>query len=112
MGAPYECHVFVCTNRRPDGHPRGSCAAKGSEPLRDRLKSEVGKRGLAGKIRVNAAGCLDTCEEGISIVVYPEATWYGRVTEADVPELVDEHLVGKAPVERLKMNFDALPKKG
>ncbi|MBI3184826.1 MAG: (2Fe-2S) ferredoxin domain-containing protein [Myxococcales bacterium] len=103
MPPPYERHVFVCTNRRPEGHQKGCCASKGSEEVRDLLKAEVGRRGLSGRVRVNAAGCLDACERGVSVVVYPEAVWYGGVTSADVAELVDEHLVKGRPLERLLM---------
>jgi (2Fe-2S) ferredoxin len=106
MSAPYECHLFICTNRRPDGHPRGSCAAKGSEEVRARFKSEIDKRGLRDTVRANAAGCLDVCEHGVSVVVYPEGTWYGRVTVDDVATIVEQHVVGGKPVERLRMPLD------
>lgn len=103
MPAPYQHHVFVCTNRRPDGSPRGCCATKGSEEVRLLLKKELDKRGVKGTIRANSAGCLDTCEQGISVVVYPEAVWYAGVTKEDVPEIVEQHLIGGRPVERLRM---------
>ncbi|MHB1847145.1 MAG: (2Fe-2S) ferredoxin domain-containing protein [Deltaproteobacteria bacterium] len=100
---PFKRHVFVCTNRRPDGHPKGCCAEKGSEALRDRLKAELGRRGREGEIRAHAAGCLDACEYGPTLVVYPEGVWYGRVTPADVDEIVERHLVHGEPVERLRI---------
>ncbi len=96
-------HVFVCENRRPDDDPRGSCACKGSEEIRAALKAELKRRGLGKAVRANAAGCLDACADGPSIVVYPEGVWYGHVTLADVPELVESHLVNGVPVERLRM---------
>ncbi len=94
-------HVFVCENQRPEGDPRGCCRAKGSPAIREALKAELKKRGLQGLVRANAAGCLDACAFGPSIVVYPEGVWYGRVTVADVPEIVESHLVNGKPVERL-----------
>ncbi|HVE81839.1 MAG TPA: (2Fe-2S) ferredoxin domain-containing protein [Myxococcales bacterium] len=108
MGPPYQRHVFVCTNRRPDGHPKGCCATKGAEAVKDLLKAETKLRGLKGAVRVGSSGCLDTCEHGVSIVVYgaaepPGGTWYERVTVQDVKEIIDEHLVGGRPVERLRM---------
>ena len=99
----FERHVFVCTNHRPPGHPRGCCSAKGSEAIREALKAEVAVRGLKGKVRVNVAGCLDQCEHGVTVVVYPDAVWYGFVTLADVPELVQTHLVEGRPVSRLHL---------
>lgn len=95
-------HVFVCENRRPEGDPRGSCAAKGSPAIRQALKAELERRGLEGLVRANSAGCLDACAVGPSMVVYPEGVWYGGVTVADVPEIVESHLVGGRPVERLR----------
>jgi (2Fe-2S) ferredoxin len=100
---PYARHIFICTNRRPDDNPKGSCAAKGSEEVRLRLKQELDARGLKHEVRANAAGCLDACERGICVVVYPEGVWYGGVTLDDVRQIVDEHIVGGRPVERLRM---------
>ncbi len=105
MPPRFERHVFVCTNRRAEGNPKGCCASKGSEALREALKSEVWKRGLAKTVRVNSSGCLDACEHGPSVVVYPEGVWYARVSPADVAELVEQHLAGGKPVERLRLKF-------
>src|SRR5918996_2071589 len=102
---PFKHHVFVCTNRRPDDHPKGSCAQKGSEEIRERFKRALANRGLAKEIRANVAGCLDQCEHGCSVVVYPEGVWYGHVTVDDVEEIVEEHLVNGRIVERLLMPF-------
>jgi (2Fe-2S) ferredoxin len=97
----FDRHVFVCENRRPDGHPRGSCAAKGGTEVKEALKAALKARGLQARIRANSSGCLDACEQGPAMVVYPEGVWYGPVTVADVPEIVEKHLVGGQPVERL-----------
>ena len=100
-------HVFVCENRRPPGHPKGSCAEAGGPEVREALKAELRRRGLDGQVRANGAGCLDACEHGATVVVYPEGVWYGGVTVADVPEIVERHLVGGEPVERLVIRFEA-----
>lgn len=92
--AAFEKHVFVCTNTRAEGHPRGCCSAKDAGAIRERLKELVEKRGLKRKIRVNTAGCLDQCEHGVTMVVYPEAVWYGFVKPGDVEEILESHLVG------------------
>ncbi len=65
--------MFCCVNRRPDGHPRGCCAAKGSEKLRDYMKARAKELGLKG-MRINQALCLDRCELGPSIVIYPKVS--------------------------------------
>ncbi|MDC0708507.1 (2Fe-2S) ferredoxin domain-containing protein [Stigmatella sp. ncwal1] len=105
MAPPFQRHVFVCTNRRPDGHPKGCCATKGGEEVRAAFKSEMEKRGIKGQMRANAAGCIDTCAMGVSVVVYPEGIWYGGVKTEDVSTIVEEHLLGGKPVERLMMPF-------
>ena len=100
---PYQRHVFVCTNRRDPDNPKGSCALKGSEAVLERFKEELHRRGLKGRMRANAAGCLDACAFGTSVVVYPEGVWYGGVRVEDVNEIVESHLLGDRPVERLRM---------
>jgi len=103
MPAPYQRHIFVCVNRRPEGHPKGCCAEKGSERVRELFKEEVEKRGLRSQVRANAAGCLDQCAFGVTVVVYPDGVWYARVQPEDVAEIVEQHIVGGRPVERLRM---------
>ena len=98
----FERHVFVCTNERETGHPRGCCSAKGSAAIRDALKA-LAKQRLGKRVRVNVAGCLDQCEHGVTVVVYPEGVWYGFVTMADLEEIVESHLVNGRPVERLRL---------
>ncbi|HXV77885.1 MAG TPA: (2Fe-2S) ferredoxin domain-containing protein [Candidatus Polarisedimenticolaceae bacterium] len=99
----YERHVFVCENRRDPDNPKGCCAAKGGEEIRSRLKKLAFDAGLKGRVRVNSAGCLGQCATGVTIVVYPESVWYGRVTLDDVDELFREHIVAGRPVERLRL---------
>jgi (2Fe-2S) ferredoxin len=94
-------HIFICTNVRPADNPKGSCSAKGSELIRDKIAGELAKRGLNKMMRANKAGCLDCCECGPVVVVYPEQVWYGGVTPEDVEEIVEKHLVGGQVVERL-----------
>lgn len=94
-------HVFVCINERAPDNPKGSCKYKGGVDVRDRLKAELAARGLKKIIRANNSGCLDQCATGVTVVVYPEQVWYGHVTEADIPEIVEKHLIGGEVVERL-----------
>lgn len=96
-------HVFFCCNQREDG--RASCGDHGANALRDYCKSRVKQLGLAGagKVRVNQAGCLDRCEQGPVAVVYPEAVWYRYQSQADVDEIIEQHVQGGVPVERLRI---------
>lgn len=106
----YEAHVFCCTNRRADGHPRGSCAEKGGEALRDYMKSKAKALGL-DNVRINSAGCLDRCELGPTIVIYPEAVWYSISNREEIDEVLQKHLVEGGRVERLMLQTaDKLPK--
>lgn len=106
----FAAHVFVCCNRRADGHKRGSCAAKGSEHLKDYMKARAKELGLKD-VRVNMAGCLDRCEFGPTLVIYPEGVWYHPQTEADVDEILDTHLKGGGRVARLMLTEkDVVPK--
>lgn len=106
----YRVHVFCCTNRRPEGHPRGSCADKGSEDLRDYLKARASAAGIAG-VRINGAGCLDRCELGPVMVIYPEAVWYAYRSREDIDEIVQTHLIGGGRVDRLLLRPEDGPAK-
>ena len=106
----YDAHVFCCTNRRADGHPRGSCAEKGGEALRDYMKSKAKALGLKN-VRINSAGCLDRCELGPTVVIYPEGVWYSVSTREEIDEVLEKHLVEGGRVERLMLQTaDKLPK--
>jgi|SRR6266850_8194011 len=99
----YQRHIFVCTNRREPEDPIGCCSAKGSEEIRAAFKAEVKRRRLKLIVRANASGCLDACAFGVTVVIYPEAVWYGGVTLADVAEIVERHVIGGEVVQRLVM---------
>jgi len=96
-------HVFVCLNERPAGHVRGCCKSKNSEAILQELKSQLAARGMTADIRAQKSGCLDICEHGPALVVYPEGVWYGRVQVSDVSEIVESHLQHGKPVERLRL---------
>ena len=96
-------HVFICINQREPGNPKGDCSSKGGEAVREEFKRQLHDRGLKGRMRANAAGCLDQCARGVTVVVYPEQVWYGGVRPEDVAEIVEQHLIGGVPVDRLRM---------
>ena len=106
--APFVHHVFVCANRREAGHPRGCCDPTGAEALHKAFKQALADRGLNRRIRANRSGCLDQCEHGPTVVVYPDEVWYGGVTLDDVAEIVDGHLAGGVPVARLRLADDCI----
>jgi (2Fe-2S) ferredoxin len=96
----YRSHIFCCTNQRPEGHERGCCASKDSERLRNYMKKRAKAMGLQD-IRINGAGCLDRCEHGPCIVIYPEGVWYSPKNEADIDEILITHVQKGERVERL-----------
>ncbi|HEX9711947.1 MAG TPA: (2Fe-2S) ferredoxin domain-containing protein [Actinomycetota bacterium] len=100
-----ERYVFVCTNQRPPGHPRGSCVDKGSVDVLQLFRDLQGERGLI-TFKVVATGCLEPCLAGPSVYVAPDDVWYGGVTVDDVERIIEEHLVGGSPVEFLILDED------
>jgi len=102
MGKPKK-HVFVCTQSRPEDHPRGSCAAKGGAAVLQEFMQQFEKRQLWGRYAVAGSSCLGTCGSGPSVLVYPEGVMYGGVSKDDVAAIIEEHLLGDKPVERLKV---------
>lgn len=90
----FEKHVFVCTSGK-------TCSQEGGEEVCSALRKSVIEHGLKGKVRINKAGCFDQCGNGPVVVVYPESTWYAHVKPEDAEAIVEQHLIGNKPVERL-----------
>lgn len=99
----YRRHVFCCVNERPPGHPRGCCSEKGSIRLRNYMKARAKALGL-DDVRVNASGCLDRCELGPTMVIYPEGVWYVYRTQEDVDEILRVHVIEGGRVTRLMLH--------
>lgn len=104
----YDLHIFICTNERPEGHERGSCARRGAIALRQYFKTRLKKMGLANSTRVNSAGCLDRCELGPVCVIYPDGIWYHIRDTKDIDEIIQAHFVDDQIVERLRITDDQL----
>ncbi|BCF95662.1 ferredoxin [Paraburkholderia sp. PGU19] len=103
MDSFFKYHVFFCLNQREEGATRPSCANCGAQEMQEYAKKRVKELGLAGpgQVRINKSGCLDRCEEGPTVVVYPEGVWYTYVDKSDIDEIVDSHLANGKIVERL-----------
>lgn len=99
----YDLHVFCCTNVRPDEHARPSCGRAGASRIREHMKTRVKDLGLAG-VRINAAACLDRCEVGPVVVIYPEGIWYRCASIADADLLIDRHLMAGDRVPALMLD--------
>jgi (2Fe-2S) ferredoxin len=96
-------HIFVCCNQRSAEHPRGCCDPDGGNALRNAMKAEVKRRNLAPLVRANKAGCLEQCEHGPTIAIYPQGIFYGGVTVDDVPRIVEETILGGRILEDLQI---------
>ncbi len=100
----FDKHVFFCTNQRENGED--CCGNRDAKKARDYVKDKVRELGISNRknnIRINSAGCMDRCDDGPVIVVYPEAVWYTFVDEKDLDEIITEHLQHGRVVERLKI---------
>lgn len=98
-----EHYVFVCQNRRPEGHPKGCCSSAGSNEVLFRLKERIEEKEIWDRVRPIGTTCLGMCEDGVVMVVYPDDVWYGKVSLDDVDRIVDEHLIGGNVVEDLRL---------
>ena len=97
-----ERFVFVCTNERPEGHPKGSCIARGSADVFQQFRDLQGDK-MALNFKVVATGCLEPCLAGPTVVVYPDDVWYTYVDRHDIDEIIDSHVLRGRVVERLKI---------
>ncbi|MEE9166884.1 MAG: (2Fe-2S) ferredoxin domain-containing protein, partial [Candidatus Neomarinimicrobiota bacterium] len=97
----YAKHIFVCVNERPPANPKGCCAARGSQDIRLEFVKLIREYGLKGKVRANKAGCLDGCELGPTIVIYPDNVWYTGCSIDDVPEIFELSVRQSGVVKRL-----------
>lgn len=105
----YQAHVFACVNERPAGHKRGCCKSRGAESLRNYMKARAKELGL-DDLRINQSGCLDRCELGPTLVIYPEGIWYTMQSIEDAEEIIQRHLIKGERVERLMLQpGDKLP---
>lgn len=98
-------HVFVCLNERPaSGRP--ACGGRGGRELFSALQRAIAAHpGLAEQVAVTGCRCLGPCFEGPTAVVYPDAVWYAGAAAPDATEIVERHLVGGHPVERLRFSW-------
>lgn len=99
----YQKHIFICTNQRPEGAAKPSCGEAHGLELVSEFKKQIKDRGLNVEIRAQKTGCLDVCDFGPALVIYPEGVFYQNVQITDVSEIVEQHLVQNKIVERLQL---------
>ncbi len=96
-----ERHVFVCIQNRPETHPKGCCSARGGGEVIQEFATQLDELGLRGRMALTSTGCMGPCELGPNVLVYPEGVMYSGVKKDDVGAIIEEHLLGGKPVERL-----------
>ncbi|HEY0634167.1 MAG TPA: (2Fe-2S) ferredoxin domain-containing protein [Gammaproteobacteria bacterium] len=101
-----EKHLFVCTQQRPEGHPRGCCQAKGGAAIAEEFWFQLQGRNLLGRIALTTTACFGPCGIGPNVLVYPDGVLYSGVTRDDVAEIVEQHLQNNQVVGRLQAPAD------
>lgn len=97
----YEKHIFICINERAECSVKGDCARLGGKDIRMKFVQLINEHGLKGKVRANKSGCLDACEVGAAVVIYPAGVWYTEVKVEDVAEIFETSILNDRIVERL-----------
>jgi len=97
----YAKHIFICTNERPEGSAKGDCSRKGGKDIRLRFVQLINEHKLKGTVRANKSGCLDACEMGATVVIYPRGIWYTQVKLEDVDDIFNTSVLGDGVVERI-----------
>jgi (2Fe-2S) ferredoxin len=101
MKPKYKKHIFICTNERPPDNPKGDCIRCGGMDIRMKFVKLINQHGLKGKVRANKSGCLDACELGAVVVIYPDNIWYTRVEVQDIDEIFETSIINNGVVDRL-----------
>jgi nitrite reductase/ring-hydroxylating ferredoxin subunit/(2Fe-2S) ferredoxin len=92
----YDRHVFVCTSGE-------TCPTQGDvEGFVKALRDGVRQAKPGFEVRINKTGCFSQCGHGPMVVVYPENVWYAGVQASDLPEILESHILGGRPVDRLR----------
>ena len=97
----YNKHIFVCVNERSSDSSRGDCSSCGGREIRSEFVRLINKYGLKGKVRANKSGCLDSCELGPTVVIYPMGIWYNQITIKNVYEIFQTSILQDGIVDRL-----------
>jgi len=99
----FEKHIFICTNQKAEG--KSCCGETRGLELVEKFREVIAEKGLKGKVRAQRSGCLDACGNGPTLVIYPEGTYYGHVTPADVNRIVSEHVIGGNVIAELELTY-------
>lgn len=96
-------HIFICTSCRVNGQQKGFCYSKDSVDILQKFMEVIEELDLSGEVMITNTGCFGICDKGPIAVIYPEGVWYGNLTEDDVEEIVEQHIMKGIPVEKLRI---------
>jgi (2Fe-2S) ferredoxin len=99
----FEKHIFICANQKAEG--KACCGEVRGMELVEKFREVLAEKGLKGKVRAQRSGCLDACSKGPALVVYPDGTYYGGVTPADVERIINQHIIEGNVVEELELKY-------
>lgn len=99
----FEKHIFICANQKAEG--KACCGEQNGMELVQKFREVIAEKGLKGKVRAQKSGCLDACQNGPVLVIYPDGTYYGKVSIHDVEKIVDEHVLQNKIIEELELKF-------
>ncbi|MEO5338898.1 MAG: (2Fe-2S) ferredoxin domain-containing protein [Magnetococcus sp. MYC-9] len=97
----YDLRIYYCVNSRDAGHPQGDCSRRGAQDLQNHLVERLKQLPESCRVRVSSSGCLNRCQSGPALVIYPQGVWYRYRSQADINEIVQRHLLGGEQVQRL-----------
>ncbi len=101
--AKFHKHILVCTHERATGNSRGCCRHAEGDAVLTAFKKWIVDHGYKRVIRANGSGCMDQCAKGAVVTVYPDNVWYGGVKPSDVPQILEQHVLGGRLVENLQI---------
>jgi (2Fe-2S) ferredoxin len=99
----FEKHIFICANQKAEG--KACCGEKNGLELIEKFREVLNEKGLKGKVRAQKSGCLDACNFGPALVIYPEGTYYGHIKLEEVERIVNEHVIGGKVIEELELKW-------
>ncbi len=99
----FEKHIFICANQKAEG--KACCGEQNGMELVQKFREVIAEKGLKGKVRAQKSGCLDACQNGPVLVIYPDGTYYGKVSIHDVEKIVTEHVLQNKKIEELELKF-------
>lgn len=99
----FDYHIFICANQKAEG--KVCCGQERGLELVAEFRRVLRDKGLQGKVRAQRAGCIDACDFGPSVVIYPGGEYYGHLKPENVETIIEQHIIGGKAVEEFLITF-------